>query len=347
MTSHIDTNALRPIPVLETGPAFPLETLDQAGERTLALLDGATRHYPAAALRFGDRVSRRWLERSRNPYLGEIDRIADRIGRPGVYFFSVNYEWGCTCRVGRAADHDAPRLVRVLDWRTPGLGREIVAAKVAGRAGPYVSLTWPGYTGVLQALAPGRFAAAINQAPMRHLGGGLLPTDWLVNRWRVWNSDARPAAHVLREVFDDAGDYREARRRLIETPIAAPAIFSLAGLADGETCVIERTETEASIHEGDHAAANHWQTRGWTGRHRGLDSAGRAAQMAATDAPIDPLFPWLKPPVLNPLTRLAMVASPADGRLVAQGFEADGPATLPLVLDLAPVDATCARRNSA
>jgi hypothetical protein len=148
-------------------------------------------------------------------------------------------------------------------------------------------------------------------------------------------------------VFDEAASYGEARRRLIETPIAAPAIFSLAGLEDGETCVIERTETDASVHEGVHAAANHWQTTGWTGRHRGLDSAGRAAQMASTDAPIDSSFPWLAPPVLNRLTRLVMVASPAEGCLVAQGYEEDGPATLPLTWENRLATAACAGGNIA
>jgi hypothetical protein len=38
-----------------------------------------------------------------------------------------------------------------------------------------------------------------------------------------------------------------------------------------------------------------------------------------------PDLAWLKPPVLNPTTRLVLSAEPASGRLVAQGFEADGP----------------------
>ncbi len=38
-----------------------------------------------------------------------------------------------------------------------------------------------------------------------------------------------------------------------------------------------------------------------------------------------PDLAWLKPPVLNPTTRLALYAEPAGGRLVAQGFEAAGP----------------------
>jgi hypothetical protein len=45
-------------------------------------------------------------------------------------------------------------------------------------------------------------------------------------------------------------------------------------------------------------------------------------------------FSWVKPPILNERTRLAMVADASSGHVVTQGFEADGPATLPLELKL-------------
>jgi hypothetical protein len=38
----------------------------------------------------------------------------------------------------------------------------------------------------------------------------------------------------------------------------------------------------------------------------------------------------LRPPVLNETTRLVFVADPASGAFAAQGWEADGPATVPL-----------------
>jgi hypothetical protein len=47
--------------------------------------------------------------------------------------------------------------------------------------------------------------------------------------------------------------------------------------------------------------------------------------MQAAAAGAGPDLAWLRPPVLNPTTRLAFYAEPASGRLVAQGFEADGP----------------------
>ncbi len=164
--------ALPAIPVVETGANFPLETLTAHKARADALLDIASRRYPLRALRALDRVSRAWLARWNNAHLDEIDAIAKILDRPGAYFFSVNYEWGCTCRVAPSPDRTSARLTRVLDWLTPGLGSNLVAARVSdAAAGPFALLTWPGYTGVLQVMAPGRFSAALNQAPMRKAVG--------------------------------------------------------------------------------------------------------------------------------------------------------------------------------
>ena len=176
------------IPVVGTGSDFAYETLIAQEEYAQALLDNATRGVPRQILRSLDRVSRRWLVKSSNAHLGEIDRIAERLARPGAYFLSVNYEWGCTVGVHPSSDGETARLVRVLDWRTNGLGRYIIAAKVEGPAGPFTSITWPGYSGVLQAMAPGRFSAALNQAPMPKSGGGLYPIDWMANKIKVWKT---------------------------------------------------------------------------------------------------------------------------------------------------------------
>ncbi len=325
-----------PIPVVETGAAFPLQTLALQEPRARALMDCATAGVSPRLLRVLDAVSRRWLVKQGSIHLGEIDAIAAQLARPGVYFLSVNYEWGCTCRVGPSPDGRGARLVRVLDWVTGGLGRYVIAARVAGPAGPFVALTWPGYTGVLQAMAPGRFSAALNQAPMR-APFGIFHLDWAVGRGRVWRTVHPAPAHLLREVFETAGTFTAAKRMLMERPISTPAIFSIAGLGPNETAVIERTEADARVHEGGNTAANHWQTPGWKGLSRGNDSPGRACQMHRVPMELDGHFAWLTPPILNWNTRLAMVADAREGRLAARGYEPAGrtaaPATAPLVLD--------------
>jgi hypothetical protein len=322
---------LKAIPVHRVGASFAVETLECERDRAVALIDGATAGVPAAALKALDAVSRRWLAKQDSSHLAEIDAIASRLGRPGAYFLSVNYEWGCTCKVAPSPDHKGARLVRVLDWVTPGLGRHVVAARVAAPAGEFVTLTWPGYTGVLQAMAPGRFSAALNQAPMRKpLGRYYL--DWMVNRARVWRMPHLTPAHLLREVFERAHTFDEAKRMLTERPVSTPAIFSLAGVRAAETVVIERTEEDARVHEGRNAAANHWQAALWRGHARGIDSAGRACRMHAVEPDVDSDFAWMAPPILNPCTRLSMIADAREGRLIAQGWEKMAPATALLAL---------------
>ncbi len=104
------------ITVLDVGESWPVETLELALDETHALLDEAAAEYPDVALKIGDSISRRWLERSRNPYLEELDRISKLIGRPGAYYFNASYEWTCSTNAGPSPDGRTARLMRVLDW---------------------------------------------------------------------------------------------------------------------------------------------------------------------------------------------------------------------------------------
>jgi hypothetical protein len=142
------------IPMLDVGSDWPFETLEREFQRINAMLDEGSGRIPTLAMKIADVVSRRWLERSHYPYLQEIERISARIGRPGAYFLNLSYEWGCTSWAGPSLDGGSSRLVRVLDWPDRGLGRHIIAARVTCGVGDWLTLTWPGYTGVLQAFAP-------------------------------------------------------------------------------------------------------------------------------------------------------------------------------------------------
>lgn len=332
MAKHVPPQ-LPEIPVIDLGATSPGALLEAEPARARALVAGARRRFPAAAVALGDRLSRRWLERTENPYLAEIAAVAEALGEPGAWFLNINYEWACTSGTAPAPDDRGNRLRRVLDWRLGGLGATVVAARRQGPAGPWTDLTWPGFVGALQGVAPGRFAAALNQAPLRHRTG-LFPVDWAAGRIAVWRRGGLPPLHLLRRVFDEARDYREARALLIETPLALPAIFILSGMRAEEGCVIERLEDQAFVREAPAAAANHWLQAGEPARPRGQASAARHGLMHETQAAEGATdLAWLAPPILNPTTRLAMTAEAASGRLVAQGFEPHGPATAVLHLD--------------
>ncbi|MEI9990506.1 MAG: hypothetical protein WDM86_10740 [Rhizomicrobium sp.] len=290
----------------------------------------ASRAAGALALPLGDRASRNWLRRADNPFLSEIDALAELLQIRGVYFLNLCFEWGCTGGVWRG--EDGPVMRRVLDWPFPDLGTSMVVAHQSGRAGDFYNITWPGLSGSFQGLAPGRFAAAINQAPMRKRNAGYAG-DWVRNRVRVRGETGMPPAHLLRLVLESAADYGAAKTMLSETRLAVPAIFLLSGVRDGEGCIIERTETAAACRNVEgHAVcvANHFETpierqgAGW--RARPIDSLGRAAAARALP-PCDDDFAWFQPPIANVNSRLAFEANAATGSLALMGTDGLQPST--------------------
>ena len=328
------------IPVADLDGAWPLAALERFPAHATALLDGAQGWVPTPVVRLADRVARRWMVRADSPALGEIDAVAARLGRPGAHFLNTSYEWGCST-VAAPGPEGTPMLARVLDWPTPGLGRWALALRMVSTAGPWTSIGWPGYAGVLQGVAPGRFAAALNQAPMAK-PVGLYPLDWAANAVAVWRRPRLTPGLLLRRVFETAHDFAAACKMLAETPLSSGAIFVVAGVAPGETAVIERTPDAAARPEGTACAANAWRAPGWRGRPRGEDNPGRLAAIGALSPGFDEPATWLAPPVLNDLTRLVFVADPVRGRFLAQGWEARRPVTAPLIADASPAPAPAA-----
>ena len=325
------TAALPAIPFHDLGRDGPLALLEAERARAEALLALGRGLYPAPALRLGEALSRRWLEASGNPYRAEIAAIGRALPGPGPGFLNVSYEWGCTTSV-LDRPGAGPRFIRVLDWHFEGIGAQVVAARFEGPAGPWINMTWPGFVGAVQGLAPGRFAACFNQAPLPK-SSGLFALDWTRERLKVWRGRGLPPAHLLRRAFETCRDYAEARALLSETPIALPAIFVLAGARPGEGCVIERLAEGGTLRESPTVATNHWRSLPDAGFARGGDSETRAAMMTERLEGAGPDLAWLTPPILNPTTRLVMIAEPAAGRLLATGFEGEAPVTARLELE--------------
>ncbi len=314
------------IPCYDTGAAGPLALIDADPGRFQSLMASGLDHYGAPVLKIGDGFTRRWLEKSANPYRHEIGDVAARMGHPGGYLLNLSYEWTCTTGVGPEPDGTGMRMLRTLDWPLPGLGRNVVVGGHEGTSGPWLNITWPGFVGVVTAMAPSRFAAAINQPPMRRLTPSCR-ADWVINRAAALRSRRLPPVHLLRQVFERAATYGEAKAMLSETPLSIPAFFTLAGPADGEGAVIERSESAVQVREAPASVANHWIAGGRGGRMRGDDSPGRWGMMEEFLDRAVPGFSWVRPPILNPTTRLGVIVNPRKGSLVVQGFEADGPAT--------------------
>ena len=317
------------IPVIDV-PQGPLQLASLHPDRVANVLERTKEILPSALLRLGDGYARRYLSRSNNPYLYEIDQIARLIGGPGAYALNFSFEMGCTTGCHAPYGSAAMQLYRTLDWPFR-LGADVVVATHQTAAGTYANITWPGYIGVLTALAPGRFAAAINQPPMTYTFAGFgmsLPVDWLVNRWRIRNMTAMPPTHLLRQVFERCATYEAAKIALASTPICIPVIFTLTGTGAEQGCIIERCENDAVIHEGPVCITNHWINPQFRGRpRRGRNSRRRLAAMQQAMPRLQGGFDWLTPPVLDSFTRLAAEMNAATGHLLLQGWHGEKPQT--------------------
>jgi len=330
---------LPPIPVVDVRDGGPLRLAVETIAQARALRDECLAFLPRIihpAVPVLDALTRRWLRRSNSPYVDEIAAISAALGFPGVWFLNGSYEWGCTS-LGRE-EGGAPWLARTLDWPFPGLGRHVGVARQKGVAGEFWSVTWPGFAGVLTAMAPGRLAACLNQAPLwrRTRHPWLRPYDIARNAMSTWSVTHIPPDQLLRQAFEECGTFQAARHRLETVPVARPAIFTLVGCGRGERCVIERTEEGFSTRQDATGAANDWlvPVEPWEARVGGdlaftcdYDEAAENSR-ARRDALAEwrgsfarESFAWVMPPVLNKYTRLAAEMCPASGTLRVIGYE--------------------------
>jgi hypothetical protein len=328
------------ISVIDVGEGGLLRHAVQRRARAHALREDCLTIFPRAVTPFLpvlDGAARRWLTRSCSPYVPEIAQIAAALGFPGVWLLNGSYQWSCTS-LAREED-GVPWHARTLDWPYPGLGRHADVVRAKGPAGESFSITWPGYAGVLTAMAPCRFAACINQAPMwrRTRHPWLRIYDLAANALHTWaNIRHMPPDQLLRQVFEICETYAAAKSVLENMPVARPVIYTLIGCAPGERCVIERTENDYVTREENASAANDWvpnrpmwEARIAAARFLTCSPAEAAARchdrqdaLAGWCGPLSRRgFDWVKPPVLNPYTRLAVTMSPARAILRVAGYE--------------------------
>jgi hypothetical protein len=311
-------------------------------------LDLAIGHVPAPLLALGDRLALAWLKANDNPWRATIEAIGREIGRPGVALMNLCYEWGCTTATGRSTA--GPALVRTVDWPLVGIGRYVTVTVERTQHGPVAFVTWPGFVGAASAFAPGRFALAVNQAPLPRISGspGL---DWFLAVTGRFLSGGLPLVHLVREAALHACNFEEAVDLIVSCRrVVAAGIVVACGTRRGETAVIERFLRRSTIHrdgDDDLCAANDWLSSGircWprapgrTQEDRAADCRRRvdALRRSFPGRPED--FSWVTPPVLNDNTRAALFCCPADGRLAVRGFDRHADGTLGPVTALIQAD---------
>src|SRR5215469_10302780 len=220
------------IPVVDIAPGGLPRHAAESAARAQALREECLSALPRSArlmLPAIDALTRRWLMRSASPYVAEIAAIVAALDAPGIWFLNGSYEWGCTAPA--RDEGGVPWLARTLDWPFAGLGRHVEIARMQGPAGEFWSVTWPGFVGALTATAPGRFAASMNQAPLRRRTRDprLRVYDVALNALATWSLPHIPPDQLLRQVFEECRTFAAARKRLETIPVARPAIYVLVG----------------------------------------------------------------------------------------------------------------------
>jgi hypothetical protein len=256
----------------------------------------------------------------------EIGVVADAVDvdTSSLLFANLAYDLGTLgCSTFVRDGKGGPLLARNLDWEFPGdiLRRASCAVRVIGApAGPYAVVTWPGFVGALTAVAPGRFALAVNY--VRRLGarlGGLLARA---------ASGALPLPWAMRDVLDHARTFEEAVERVRRVRLLSPVLVTLAGTRQGEGVVVERAPLGAALRSmvrADLCVANHYLTRRFAGECVDYDDGGSLDRQASLERSaarhqgntVHDAFAVLAPNV-RPTTQQQTVMRASDGLLVVR-----------------------------
>lgn len=169
--------------------------------------------------------------------------ISYELAQAGQYLATRFPAVGCTSVV-----MESPKLglvhVRNLDWDLDGMGSSTLVRMLEDEDRQIVSVTNPGFVGVLSGMAPGDFSVTINWVP---------PTQ----RPRF---DLGPV-FLVRWVLENAVDFDDAVAYLSGTPLSSAVLFTVCGVDNA--CVIERTCKDSDIRWYDDeplVVTNHYVT---------------------------------------------------------------------------------------
>lgn len=282
-----------------------------------------------------DRLGRNWLGRNDAGYMSEIDAVARHTNLPGAYILNLAYEVDllCTCNITEQ-EGQGPLMQRTLDWGFTTMGSTVLVAERAGMCGNYYDVTWPAMAGSLTVLCPGRFAIALNQAPMDLLYGKRESTAKLFNTLRgLFRSGRTPPLQLVRKICDSARDFDGAIALLRNALVTKECLISLVGPSAGQMARIEigKNGGVPIVTMGAGAFANDWIVHDprWLPRPcaDGFPNSKEENDLRAAmiqkykSAPNQTHFGWLEAPILNKYTAIAVEISVRDNSLRLIGFE--------------------------
>jgi hypothetical protein len=251
-------------------------------------------------------------------YLGNItydftlvaDAVSDALA-DAYHEFRRLFSFGCTGFVHGGPP--APLIARNMDWTFPkGIGDHTLIFRFVKGSRSFLSVGFPGVTGVISGLSSAGFAITVNQAPLQ---AHMLSATQLVSLPVLW---------LTRHVFDESTSYRSATRRLLTTASSTPAFFLVAGRKAGEAMLVQSTgrhDVVTKVPSGQRMAiANHFITKD-RDEDGDEDSIARLRAMrrrAANLARADIVLArgtLARPPVKNADTVQRIVLAPSEGQM--------------------------------
>lgn len=153
-----------------------------------------------------------------------------RIMIGNLYYDALKIVLGCSA-FSTMTEH-GPVHGRNLDWYSNDndLSRHSLITRFINGKNEYITVGWPGFTGCLSGMAPGKFSISLNA---------------------VMSSEpyqlAEPVVYLIRKVLENASGFEEAIAILSDTTIASDCLLMVCGTKPSEMAVIERTPSQSKV----------------------------------------------------------------------------------------------------
>ncbi|XP_047433183.1 acid ceramidase [Mugil cephalus] len=274
-----------------------------------------------------------------SPFNEEIKGIATASGIPlgEVVLFNIFYEVFTVC-TSVVAEDDKGNLVhgRNLDfglflgwdvknksWTVSEKLKPLVVNLDFKRKNQTVfkSTNFAGYVGMLTGIKPNLFTLTMNER--FSLNGGYIG----ILEWILGKRDGMWMSFLTRSVLENAMSYEEAKSRLSQTKLLAPAYFILGGNQTGQGCIITRSrELSIDVLEIDlklgrwyvlETNYDHWKEPLFLDDRR-TPAMKCMNQTAQKNISLKTLYDVLSTkPVLNKLTTYTTLMQVSEGKLEA------------------------------
>ena len=147
-----------------------------------------------------------------------------------LYYDALKIVLGCSAF--SIMTDSGPVHGRNLDWYSNDndLSTHSLVTRFINGNNEYLTVGWPGFTGCLSGMAPGKFSISLNAVMSSE------PSEL-----------AEPVVYLIRKVLENASGFEEAVQILSDTNIASDCLLMVCGTKESEMAVIERTPSKSKV----------------------------------------------------------------------------------------------------